>query len=435
MYNGEAPVRILRIYRSIMSSRIRALPVLQNWDCHACGTCCHEYQVFVTESERQTILQQGWERDEQLARVPLFVRHGPPWAPRYRLNQRASGACIFLADNGRCRIHERYGGRAKPLACQLYPFILIPASNQWRLSLRFSCPSTVQSRGRPVGNYQDELTRFAKEIESTLAAGPRGIAPPRMAGRRRLEWDDVFRLVEALAATLQKSSEPFEYRFRKAIALASLCRHANLYAVRGGRLDEFLSLMQGVVESDVPTNPFAVPEPTTLGRMLFRLAIGMHARRDQGPHRNLELGRLSSLRAGCRFLRGKGRIPRVHGDMPERLFEQAEESAGPMPAEAEALLERYYLIKLTSLQFCGAANADLPFWEGLDALYLTLPIILWLRRMLRPVSAEIALAQAISMVDHNFGYNPILRRWNHRMSIRLMARRGELDRLTAWYSR
>ena len=35
--------------------KIRHLPVVQNWDCHVCGTCCKEYQVALTEEERKRI--------------------------------------------------------------------------------------------------------------------------------------------------------------------------------------------------------------------------------------------------------------------------------------------------------------------------------------------------------------------------------------------
>ena len=32
---------------------VRHLPVIQQWDCHGCGECCREYEVHVTEAERQ----------------------------------------------------------------------------------------------------------------------------------------------------------------------------------------------------------------------------------------------------------------------------------------------------------------------------------------------------------------------------------------------
>ena len=46
-------------------------------------------------------------------------------------------------------------------------------------------------------------------------------------------------------------------------------------------------------------------------------------------------------------------------------FEGAEQPAGPLPPDAEEVLERYYLIKVGSLQFCGVTNFGLSFWDGM----------------------------------------------------------------------
>ena len=83
------------------------------------------------------------------------LRVGLPWqalfardpGPRgeYRLNQNAEAACVFLGPGGRCRIHAKFGHDAKPLACRLYPFVLVPAGKRWRVGLRFSCPSVAVS--------------------------------------------------------------------------------------------------------------------------------------------------------------------------------------------------------------------------------------------------------------------------------------------------
>src|SRR4051812_15457228 len=99
------------------------LPVLQNWDCHATGTCCQEYRVPLTEEEQQRIEAQGW-RPEDLGGHQPFRRHG--WfRPRTFLERRPDGGCVFLSPEGRCRIHERHGYETKPLACRLFPFVLV----------------------------------------------------------------------------------------------------------------------------------------------------------------------------------------------------------------------------------------------------------------------------------------------------------------------
>src|SRR5205823_9000165 len=49
---GRLPSRFIEL---LMSFPIRHLPVLQNWDCHVCGTCCKEYLVTITDEERKRI--------------------------------------------------------------------------------------------------------------------------------------------------------------------------------------------------------------------------------------------------------------------------------------------------------------------------------------------------------------------------------------------
>ena len=69
------------------------------------------------------------------------------------------------------------------------------------------------------------------------------------------------------------------------------------------------------------------------------------------------------LWAAWRFARGTGKVPQVHGLLPETTFEQMEQPAGPMPEESTRLLERYYRVKVESFQFFGPTNFKMMFWE------------------------------------------------------------------------
>jgi lysine-N-methylase len=99
------------------------------------------------------------------------------------------------------------------------------------------------------------------------------------------------------------------------------------------------------------------------------------------------------------------------------------------------VLERYYAVKAESLQFCGPTHFGMAFWDGVEALALTLPVVLWLTRALADLPREEAVQQAVSMVDNHFGFNPMLGSARQRFSLRLLVRGGELERLIAWYSR
>ena len=155
-----------------MGFPLRHLPVLQNWDCHVCGTCCQEYEVTLSDEERQRIEAQGWDRERDLGGLPPFKKFGKPWARKYQLNHRPDGSCVFLSDKGRCRIHERFGYETKPLACRLFPFVLVPVADHWRVGLRFACPSAAAGGGSTLRN------------RNGLNRRTRSSGWPRMRGRR-----------------------------------------------------------------------------------------------------------------------------------------------------------------------------------------------------------------------------------------------------------
>jgi lysine-N-methylase len=423
-----------------MSPPLRHLPVLQNWDCHVCGTCCKEYQVHVTDAERQRIEAQGWAKEPDFAGLPLFNRQGPWWDRRYYLNHRPDGSCVFLDEAGRCRIHARFGYETKPLACRLFPFVLVPVADHWRVGLRFACPSAAANKGRPLPEHDGDLERFVAMLAERegLEARPDGtlLPPPPLQGGQRVEWPELLRFVQALLVLLRNKRDRVERRLRKCLALAEFCRQARWDKVAGTDLIEMMEVVVAELDKKVPADPQEVPPPSWVGRVLFRQAVALFTRKDHGPNRGVvRHGRLGLLAAACRFAWGRGPVPAMHGWLPQTTFEAIEEPRGPLPDAAEQVLERYYAIKVGSLQFCGPAYFGLPFWEGFEALALTLPAILWVARAFRDVRPEEAVTRALSIVDDHFGFNRVLATGRLRLSFRILAGQGELARLIAWYSR
>lgn len=426
-----------------MPFALHPLPVVQNWDCHVCGSCCKEYHVRVTDEERRRIQAQGWEHEPGFEKLPLFQRYGLPGGRSYELTHHADGTCIFLSDQGRCRIHEKFGAEAKPLACRLYPFVLVPADDHWRVGLRFACPSVTENKGRQAAAHYADLRRMAGllaaraglPVNPATAGGP-GLPAPRLRFGQHIPWPDLLRFVDLLHGIVRDGRRPVEHCLRKCLAVARLCRQARFGKVRGKRLDEFLQVVSASVDAELPAEASAVPPPGWVGRVLFRQALATLGRKDQGPNRGISAqGRLALMQAALRFARGQGAVPKVHARLPDVTFEQVEEPAGPLPPEAEELLRRYYAIKIDSMQFCGPTYFGVGLWEGFEALALTYPAILWLRRAYRALPPFEAVARSLIIVDDHFGFNRVLGTRRQRLSFRILAATGELDRLIAWYSR
>lgn len=419
-----------------MSLPIRHLPVIQNWDCHTCGQCCREYDVAVTKEERERIESQGWQADPDIGKTPLFVPTGMPWSGEYRLNHKKGHGCIFLTEDNLCKIHAKFGEKAKPLGCRLFPFVLVPTKDHWRVGVRFACPSAARNAGTPTAERAAELAQFAHEYEVHQEIDANKLPMPRLQGRQQLDWPDCLRIIKALQSLLGNREDRLERRWRKCLALAGLCRQAKFDVVKGKRLDEFLALLGETLDDEVPAEPADVPAPRWIGRILFRQLIAMYGRKDRGVLRGLaRRGRIALLRSGWRFSQGTGKVPQINARIRDVTFEEIESQAEGLTPGAEEILERYYSVKLNSLQFFGPTNFRLGLWDGLDSLALTFPIILWLARAVRQDSPEEAVTQSVSIVDDHFGYNPILRTRRYQFAQRILAGQGELPRLIAWYAR
>src|SRR5262249_24401417 len=155
-------------------------------------------------------------------------------------------------------------------------------------------------------------------------------------------------------------------------------------------------------------DPGQVLAPTWVGRILFRQFLAMYGRRDQGENRGpATRNRFALFRAALRFAWGGGRVPKGNALVPDISFAQVEATELSLAPTDADMLERYYGVKVASMQFFGAANLGLSFWNGLEALVRTFPIILWWARALAPRLSGDAVRQALSLVDYHYGFNPV----------------------------
>ena len=426
-----------------MSRRIVRLPLVQNWDCHACGDCCTDYVVPVTVSERKRIEQQGWTSLPEFRNIPLFKRTSPwwqIWRRAYQLNHRAGNRCIFLNDKKLCMIHEKFGFETKPLACRLYPYILVPAGEQWRVSMRFACPSATANRGRPLSSQIEDISGMAKEME-TWGDSPQQTPllhqpPPLFDRHKQLDWADLQRLINLLIATLRDPRDLFPRRMLRCLALMRMLQTAQMTDLQGSRFQEWLQVLSPAIDAEVPRSLDRWAAPGWIGRVLFRSSLALYLRKDSGVRMGVaRRGRLALILATMKTVLGRGQVPQLQGGLPTQTFKEVEEPLGELQPASREALERYYEVKLDSLQFCGRTYYGMSVWEGFMALALTLPIIQWTARLFRHLGQPESIYKAISVVDENFGYHPLLGGSRQRLGQDILASRQELDRLIAWYGR
>jgi lysine-N-methylase len=416
------------------------LPTIQNWSCHSCGGCCRQHSVEITPEERARITSQNWTADDGVpSHRPLFVRLGLfPWSPRYRLGNQADGACVFLDERGMCRIHGKFGEAAKPLACRIYPYAFHPAGGKITISLRFSCPSVVANRGKPIVEQKQEL----KLLEGLVVPeGAERTRPPEVAPGQRLDWPDTLKISGALDELLAEEGAPIVVKLLRALRLVDLLGQSRFEKIRGPRLSEFLQIVGLAARADVPADLATIPEPSRTGRTQFRLLAAQYARQDNFAEQAKGLrNRWRLLWAAMRFARGKGLVPRLQEPFVEVPFADLEPSFGPLPADADEILTRYLRVKVQGLHFCGRTQSGEPMVEGFQSLALVVPVVFWIARWLAAGSGRKRLAtedvaRALAIADHHHGYSGAFRRPGFRGRVRLLARLDDISKLTAWYGR
>jgi len=420
------------------------LPTIQNWDCHSCSDCCSRHIVEITAEERQTILDQGWSDDDEFTEgTPILVRdQGAFWNRRWRLGQRPDGACVFLDEQGLCRIHAKFGEPTKPLACRVYPYAFHPQGKQVTVSLRFSCPSVVENRGRPVADQHETLKAMARE--SVPANVTAALAPGiRTAGD--LDWITFRQFSMALEKILAAEDTPVAVKLRHACRFATMVSTAQVDQLTIEQVVEFVEIIAEAARFEVEADRERTgeePEPLTrVGRLLFRMLAAQYARNDSLSNWQTGWrGRIRLLKVGLRFALGWGQVPPLQDiDRPVR-FDRLEESFGSLTPEAEEMFTRYFRVKIQGLQFCGRAFFGFGLVEGFRSLALVFPSMLWLARLMVAADGRDRLetsdvARAIEVADHDHGYTPLFNRHQYRWQLGMLAHTGDIERLIAWYSR
>lgn len=434
------------------------LPVIQNWSCHNCGGCCREHLIEITEDEKRRIEKQGWKASDGISMErPVIQKIG---RGRYRLAHQADGACVFLDDQGLCRIHAKFGEPAKPLACRVYPYAYHPAGNRLAVSLRFSCPSVVQNLGQPIVDQSGTLQHLGSQI---IADKKTDISAPiihrdSQHGPQQTEWSDFHRFLKALDDAFADDSVDFAVRLMRVLSWMELVAQSQFQTIRGAKLDEFLQLVSNASVKAQPDNELPQHRPNRMGRVMFRLLAAQFARHDTEVAVRAGIGhRFELLNAALKFTSGIGSVPELHGSAsvafafpnadhgPDEVRQAArfwdlEGEFECRQTDIDQLLARYFRVKIQGIHFCGPAYYDTTFVAGFYGLALMYPVVMWWARVraVRNGRSTVQLTDvqaALATIDHNFGYSPALGNSSALQRVSLLAKMKQITALVSWYSR
>lgn len=421
-----------------------SLPILalelpgQQYSCHACGDCCRDFTVQLRDEDIERLDRQGWA--SELGGAPWVEFRGSRF-----LRQRPDGACIFLQDDGLCRIHARHGLQHKPVACRSFPLSVMPTADGPQQGLNFACRSVQRNLGAPLGTHLPDLRRIAEDAPETIGqARVVALLPGRPGSPLELRA-----LAGVLDQWMGRDGLPIATRIDGLAWIAQALRHAKLASVKDDRFLELITTIIATLEGELEADP-VVPATERQERML-RQAIFM---RTEDPR----LDRMKSdgfLRTAWRqwrrqraFLKGSGTVPELRGFASGVRFQTAELIPNPLHDAAEGhdepiddLVSRWVRARLRGARTWGAGYYGFSAVEGLSALCVDVASAAYLARVHaagRDASADRVMladmAAAVARIDRTAGRAPWLATSGERLRLSYLALDDGLRRTCALHA-
>jgi len=346
----------------------------QRYSCHGCGNCCKDFTVQLRPEDEAKLRAQRWEE-----------RLGEPVTVEFRgqtfLRQRDDGACIFWQEDGRCRIHAEFGLEEKPVACQMFPFSLVPIEGGAAMGLNFACQSVLENRGAKLGSHGDDLRRMASLVPELRPVG----RPPMLTRSLRAETVEVEALINIVDGWLRNDEVDLTTRLDGLAWLVQSLHAAKLGTVRGTRFIELVSTLVSVLPEELDHLP--IDAPSRGQRRMLRQAV--YARTEDlkivdALREGRLRGALRQLWVSRRFAAGRGVVPNTVPGWPREVPFADVESVRPAERDADEvddLIVRFVRATVLGGRFFGAGYYGWSVIDGLAAVTVNLPVIGWLARL------------------------------------------------------
>ncbi len=383
----------------------------QKYSCHGCGSCCRDFTVQLTDTDLQKLNEQGWK--ERLGQEYVVQFRGHSW-----LKQTDDGACVFLGDNGLCKVHAEFGLEAKPLACQFFPFMLSPNVRDTHVGISFACGSVVASKGADLESHRGDVRRMSELLPASAPM------PVQLQGKLIASESEVATIETALDGWLRKKNISPAVRYQGLAWLITSLLQANLGNVRGEKLRQLASTLSDAVEQELPLLDW--PEPSPRAWKLLRQAVFTRIE-DPKIGDLLKRGKVASVLGqwarSRKWAVGKGISTKTAGfcsvdfasfESTFGVFDTSTTSIGDSTSlsieaakntltdsqshDAEAmddLLQRWIRATILGGRAWGSGLYGLPIDQGLGLIMVNLLTALWLARF----HAAGRGAQHVSLLD------------------------------------
>lgn len=415
-----------------MSLPLKILPTVEHWDCQGCGKCCRGSVIPLDEADRQRLAEQHWEQRPEYQDLPVIVRRG--WLrPEYELARRDDGSCVFLTDEGRCRVHELHGEAAKPLVCRLYPLQIVPLEKHSVLTVRRSCPSAAADEGRPLSAH----LAFAKQLAAQKGLGRHSAPLPSITRSMTRDWSGAECVLAALERLLRDERWPMVRRLVHGLVFCNLLERAKCDGFDSARFSELVGVLVDSAPDEVGDAFRERKPPSGAAAILFRQTASEYVRlHPQFSARESWHQRWILTKGAFAIARGKGTFPLSLPGQKAVTFDQLEAPLGALPAEVGLAIVQYFESTAASRQYAVLGRRGWSITERFRGLALAYAVAQWLLRLrgggASPTRSDVV--DVIATIERGQGYAP-LEGSRHRQRVQTLHALEQLPTLLAWYAR
>jgi len=390
----------------------------QKYQCLQCAKGCQSFAVPLRGSEGVRIEKlRDWRK--QLSVKQLFVKQPKLAGGTEILAKDSRGRCIFLGKDNLCEIHRDFGLKAKPLACQLYPFVLSPLGDAFRVGLRYDCPATAGSSGQSLDNYQNELKTMAQAL---LPKGDGGneykdIVPNISVndGVNLFTFDAINDTLVAIVGSDAMSLKVRLLWLHKFTLCLEKIKWGNIVDDEvGGMIDliKGASLKETIALEDENSNTVIAPPSgkrrKLLGQIFFLLSHssidGLAATGFAGLKQRLAIAKKMG-----QLVKLYGPLPKVRPEWPDCDLQALEVDFSSIDKEVSDVITRYLIGRIGATGYCGVNFYNYAMVDGLKTILLGAVTVAWLMRIAatkdgRQHFTENDALYGIMTVDGNLGY-------------------------------
>ena len=183
----------------------------------------------------------------------------------HRIRKRADGACGFLSEDNRCRIHQELGAGKKPLTSRLFPYAFHSSADGVIVTASFGCPTIVANDGPLVAAAESRVALESLRKEWFAVDRP-GAAPFQLVQGRAIATRSALQLREALLAMLKRDSADLRDNIRRIAATLDDLTRSRVLALADADFAEYLALTvpHAAAKPDAPP----VRQPGSIARLL-----------------------------------------------------------------------------------------------------------------------------------------------------------------------